>query len=107
MKYLVELFKARAQAKKTSAESTVLLMNSATGYSDGLAKRVDAISEAFDEFRKQQNIRNQEQLARDRADDRLKLAHSRWDDKVVAVIRDLGGKIENPPPLYPPEGNVQ
>lgn len=103
-RYLYDIWTSRSRNRKTDAEGAVLLVNSATGYSEKLVKRIDTISKSFDEFRREQQELNDMRTRRDRLDDQLKLAHSRWDDKMVDVVRKLGGQIEDPPPLYPPEG---
>lgn len=82
-------------------------MNSATGYAEGLVKRIDALNErsdkvsaAFDAFRKEQLKRNEDQDIRNREQDRLLLAHSRWDHQVVSVANANGIPLEPPPPLF-------
>lgn len=88
------------------------LVNSATGYAEGLVKRIDALNDradkvgdAFDAFRKEQLKRNEQQDIRNRQQDTLLLAHSRWDHQVVSVANANGIPLEPPPPLFLHEGS--
>ena len=103
-KFIWEIFTVRSQAKKNSSESTVLLVNSATGYADSVAKQLDSLNHRFDEFRKDQEAKNDEQDRRNREQDRLLFAHSRWDHEVAALLRQKGVQVAEPPPLFLPEG---
>ena len=103
-KFVHDLFGARSQAKKGDTDNAAVLVTSATGYADKLVTRLNEVSDAFDEFRREQEERNRRQEARNRQDDRLKLVHSQWDNMAASEIRSLGGHIGDPPPLFQPEG---
>lgn len=101
-KFLWDVVTALTQRKKNSAESAVLLVNSATGYSDKVVARLDSVTAAFDEFRKDQDRRNRENDLRWRQQDQILLEHSRWDHHMVAQLKAKGVKVEEPPPLFLP-----
>ena len=101
-KFLWDVVIALTQRKKNSAESAVLLVNSATGYSDKVVARLDSVTAAFDEFRKDQDRRNRENDLRWRQQDQILLEHSRWDHHMVAQLKAKGVKVEEPPPLFLP-----
>lgn len=103
-KFIWDIVTARSQVKRNSSESTVMLVNSAAGYADGLVKRIDSINHRFDEFRREQELKNDEQDRRNREQDKLLVAHSRWDHEVANQLRAKGVKVTEPPPLFLPEG---
>lgn len=104
-KFLWDIFTARSQNKKNNADVTVNLVNSATGYADGLAKRIDSINDRFDTFRKEQELKDDERDRRDRLQARLLMDHSRWDHRMATALRQQGITVEEPPPLFIPERN--
>lgn len=103
-KFVFDIFSARSQGKKVNTENTVMLVNSATGYADKVVERLDKVTAEFEVFRRDQEERNRQQSARNRLDDRLKIVHSQWDNRAASEIRQLGGHIEDPPPLFQAEG---
>lgn len=104
-KFLWDIFTAPSQRRKIDSERTVNLVNSATGYADGLTKRIDSINDRFDSFRRQQEQKDDARDARDRQQARLLLDHSKWDHRMASALRDVGITVEEPPPLFIPEGN--
>jgi hypothetical protein len=104
-KFLWDAIAARSQNRKNKTDNTVTLMNSATGYVEILTKRIDSISNGFDEFRREQGRKDDDRDRRERQQARLLLEHSRWDHRVTNVLRDLGRPIEEAPPLFIAEGN--
>lgn len=103
-KFAWDFVTAFTQPRKAKTDNAVNLVNSATGYADKLNDRLDRINERFDLFRREQEERNRAQEARNRAQDRLLLEHSRWDHRTVAQLRSKGIPVEEPPPLFLPEG---
>lgn len=101
-KFLWDVVTALTQRKRNSAESAVILLNSATGYSSRLEKRLDEVTDAFDQFRREQESHNRENRLRWRSQDQLLLAHSRWDHHVVTQLKAKGVPVEEPPPLFLP-----
>lgn len=106
-KFIWDIFTARSQNRKNNTDSTVLLVNSAAGYADGLVRRIESINARFDEFRREQESKNQEQARkneeqnrRNRAQDLLLLEHSRWDHQVVSTLKTKGITVAEPPPLF-------
>lgn len=104
-KFLWDVFNARSLNKKTNSDVTVNLVNSATGYADSLTKRIDSINTRFDDFRRQQEDKDDDRDRRDRLQARLLLEHSRWDHRMATTLREQGFTVEEPPPLFIPEGN--
>lgn len=101
-KFLWDGVTAFTQRGKNKTESAVILLNSATGYSSKIEARLDSVNEKFDEFRREQERRNQENDRRWRQQDQLLLAHARWDHHVVAHLKAKGVPVEEPPPLFLP-----
>lgn len=95
---------AFSQSRKTKTDNAVTLINSATGYNESLIRRLDTMSDKFDDFRKEQNALNKENDQRWRTQERLLLAHSQWDHQMVLQLRTKGVRVEDPPPLFLPEG---
>jgi hypothetical protein len=96
----VMLFRARSTNRKTNADSAEVLSTASTSYAAGVVEDMAVLRKEFDEFAREQRRRDVEQQLRDRAQDRLHLLHSRWDYLAAQQIRDLGGDIADPPPLY-------
>jgi uncharacterized protein YoxC len=86
---VVLVLKARPEARKLKSDGTAALLTatSATG-----AELADQVAELQSETRKIWRAQR-EQEARINE-------HIRWDKKVVEAVRDLGGTIAEPPPLY-------
>lgn len=87
---IVLVAKAKPEARKLGADSTAALLSATTATGAELAGQV---AELQGETRKLwQAQREQEERV---------TAHLRWDAKVVDTLRELGGEISDPPPLYP------
>lgn len=99
-KFIWDILTARSQTRKNNTDSTVMLVNSAAGYAETLVKRIDSINQRFDEFRREQELKNDNQERRNRTQDRLLMAHSRWDHQMVTQLRAKGVSVEEPPPLF-------
>ena len=103
-KFMYDIVMARSQGKKIKTDNAVTLVNSAAAYAEGLVKRIDSVGNRFDEFRREQEIKNAEQDRRNRAQDRLLLQHSQWDHLVVTQLKAKGISVTEPPPLFLTEG---
>jgi hypothetical protein len=86
---IAALVKLRPEMRKLNAEAASLLVKSATEYSTGV---VAEVKELKGEVRQQGETQ--------RKHERLLRVHHHWDEKVVDVVRSLGGNIDDPPPLY-------
>lgn len=91
---LVMLYRSRSANRRTNADSAQVLSTAAAAYAEGIAEDMADLRREFDAFRR-------EQQRRDREQDQLHREHSRWDYQAAQQIRDLGGVIADPPPLYP------
>lgn len=100
-----DIFMARSQGRKGKTDNTVTLVNSATGYAESLTRRIDSINNRFDEFRHEQERKDDARDRRDRQQARLLMEHARWDHRVTVALRDLGRPVEEAPPLFISEGN--
>lgn len=85
---------ARSINKKTNADAAQVLSSASANYAEGIAEDMAQLRREFDAFLR-------EQQRRDREQDRLHRDHARWDFSAAQQIRDLGGVIADPPPLYP------
>jgi hypothetical protein len=87
---VVLVIKARPEARKLKSDGTANLLTAASS----------AGAELADEVREQRGeISKLWQAQRDQEARITK--HLRWDTKVVDTLRELGGEISDPPPLYP------
>lgn len=103
LKFLSDLLTARSQSRKNKTDNAVTLINSATGYAEGLVRRLDQQEADFAAFKAAQEARNRAQEARNRAEDRLRLAHAQWDYGVVVELRARDIQVADPPPLFLPD----
>lgn len=92
-KFAYDMITARSGGRRSKAEGSVILVDSATKYAQGLVDRLDRLDAEFEAYRRKQDDRN-------RAQDRLFRAHSRWDVTVQNKLEDLGESVPDPPPLY-------
>ena len=106
-KVVWDIFTARNAGRKLKVDNAVALISSSVSYANHLTERVEAINNAFDNFRKQQETRhvlqeqrNHDQTLRDRNQDRLFRVHARWDDAVATKLAQLGSPVDPAPPLY-------
>lgn len=86
----VALFKARPEAKKIKADAAQVIQ-------DASADWVTAVSSELKELRLEVAA-----FRREREQDHRRLrVHERWDTVMADEVRRLGGKVSDPPPLYP------
>ncbi|MFJ8818215.1 hypothetical protein [Amycolatopsis thermoflava] len=105
-KIAYDLVKARGESKKVNAEAAhvsadaaQVLVNAATASAAAYAEHLTEVRKEVKELRAEQR---REQDARRKQDARI-AAHLRWDRQLVDALRDLGGSISDPPPLYADE----
>ncbi|MFI9454454.1 hypothetical protein [Amycolatopsis sp. NPDC052450] len=91
-KAIFDLVKSRADARKVNADSAAVLIQTAAESNKDLGEDLKEVRTELREVRATQR----------RHDDVLRV-HHRWDEQVVDQLRQLGGTIVDPPPLYLPE----
>jgi hypothetical protein len=92
-KFAYDLITARSGGRKSKVEGSVILVDSAAKYAQGLVERIDRMDAEFEAYRREQDLRS-------RAQEALFRAHVRWDLTVQAKLEDLGESVPDPPPLY-------
>lgn len=85
-----QIRKIRAETGKTDAEAAQILTASSAAFASGVAETVAALKQEVAELRREQS-----------AQGRLLRAHEHWDHAVAHQVRQLGGAVTDPPPLYP------
>ncbi|WIY05470.1 hypothetical protein QRX60_17065 [Amycolatopsis mongoliensis] len=91
-KAVYDLIKSRADARKVGADAAKTLVETAAESNKDLGEDLKEVRTELREVRATQR----------RHDDVLRV-HHRWDEQVVDQLRQLGGSIADPPPLYLPE----
>ncbi|MEU8636799.1 hypothetical protein AB0C38_31900 [Amycolatopsis sp. NPDC048633] len=91
-KAIFDIVKARSDARKVNADSAAVLVQTAAESNKDLGEDLREVRTELREVRATQR----------RHDDVLRV-HHRWDEQVVDQLRQLGGSIADPPPLYLPE----
>ncbi|WP_435070452.1 hypothetical protein [Amycolatopsis thermoflava] len=98
-KVAYDLVKARGENRKVNADAAQILVTTAAASAAAYAEDLAEVRNEVKELRAEQR---REQDARRRQDERI-AAHLRWDRQLVDALRDLGGTITDPPPLYAEE----
>jgi hypothetical protein len=91
------LLRARPEAKKLEAEGAKSLSDSAASLASGFAKDMDSLRAKVDTLEKKLEERDR----REDLQERLLQRHERWDFSMAEQVRQLGGMVTDPPPLYP------
>lgn len=91
-KMVWDLIRARGESRRTDAAAAKTLVATANASAAEWQKDLTEIRTEVRDLRAEQR----------RQEDRI-TAHVRWDRQVVETLRDLGGTISDPPPLYPEE----
>ncbi|GAB2964436.1 hypothetical protein [Saccharothrix stipae] len=94
------LVKARADAKKTGADTTGVLV----GASGDVIRQYQEMLAGLTEDVKELKRKDRERDAAEEQHEMLLRRHSRWDRTVAEQVRDLGGVVSDPPPLWPAVG---
>ncbi|MEC3975079.1 hypothetical protein [Amycolatopsis sp. H20-H5] len=87
---VVLVFKARPEVRKLKTDGTAALLSATTATGAELADEVRSLRADVTRLWQAQHA-TQERIT----------VHLRWDAKVVDAVRELGGDIADPPPLYP------
>lgn len=91
-KAVFDLIKSRADARKVNADGAAVLIQTAAESNRDLG---EDLKDVRTELRKV--------TATQRRHDEVLRVHHRWDEQVVAQLRQLGATVADPPPLYLPE----
>lgn len=84
------LLKARPEGRKTNADAAKVIQ-------DASADWVQSVSDELKELKREVVT-----LKREREQDQRRLrVHERWDNAMADQVRQLGGIVSDPPPLYP------
>lgn len=93
-KAVFDLVRSRADTRKVNADSAAVLVQTAAESNRDLG---EDLKEVRAELR--------QVTATQRRHDELLRVHHRWDEQVVDQLRQLGGALSDPPPLYLPEAS--
>lgn len=93
----IGLIKARPEVGRLKAETAKV-------YTEASASLVASVNSQMEGMRAE--LAEVKQKLRDREDredrqERLLLVHERWDLDIAHQVRQLGGHVADPPPLYP------
>lgn len=91
------LFKAKSESRKTNADADKSKADAVKVIQDASAGWVQSVSEELRELRREVAALRRE---RDHDHRRLRI-HERWDIDMAHQVRQLGGHVTDPPPLYP------
>lgn len=94
---LVALLKVRPEAKRIKADTVKVITDAAAAIVVSVDSQMERMSA------KVTALENRLEQYKDREDlqDHLLLVHERWDHAVTQQVRQLGGEVGDPPPLYP------
>jgi hypothetical protein len=98
-KFIYDMFTVRAANKKTNAEGSVILVDSASSYAQTLVSDLLELRTEFNEYRKETDKYRRENDQRNRRQDELHRAHARWDMHVQHQLHLAGVEVPDPPPL--------
>lgn len=91
------LLRARPEAKKLESEATKGVADSAAALAQGFAEDMRTLRAKVDSLEKKLEERDR----REDLQERLLQRHERWDFSMAEQVRQLGGMVTDPPPLYP------
>lgn len=90
------LLQVRPNARKLRADAAAVLTDSSGRLLAEALKRIDDQGAAIERLEEQLADRERQQNAQDR---RL-IRHERWDIAIAEQVRQLGGQVGDPPPLF-------
>lgn len=93
----VALIRARPESKKLKAETTKIVGDTYAGLVSSVNSQLDRMTARVNEVEKKLKERED----REERQERLLLMHERWDIAITEQVRQLGGHVGDPPPLYP------
>lgn len=91
------LAKARPEARKVNADAAKVFTDASATFAVTVNAQMDGLRAELAEVK--QKLREREH--REDRQERLLLVHERWDYDVAHQVRQLGGHVADPPPLYP------
>lgn len=94
---IAALLKARPEAKKIKAETVKVLTDASASIVASVNTQMERMAAEVADLKKKLDERER----REERQERLLLAHQRWDLDITYQVRELGGHVSDPPPLYP------
>lgn len=94
---VVVLFKARPEVGKLKADTAKVFTEASATFAATVNAQMVEVRAELAEVKKK--LRDREE--REDRQERLLLVHERWDYDVAHQVRQLGGHVSDPPPLYP------
>ena len=94
---VVIVFKARPEVKKLKADTAKVFTEASAGLVASVNLQMEGMRAELAEVK--QKLREREE--REDRQERLLLVHERWDLDIAHQVRQLGGHVSDPPPLYP------
>jgi hypothetical protein len=94
---LVLLVKARPENRLKNAEAAQVIQDASADWVKGVREDMSALRGRITELETAQRA----QEARDAAQATRLRFHERWDRNIAEQVRELGGHVSDPPPLYP------
>lgn len=91
------LMRARPESKKLKAEATKIVGDTYAALVNSVNTQLDRMGTKVAELEK----KHEEREEREERQERLLLVHERWDLAIAEQVRQLGGTVGDPPPLYP------
>lgn len=101
---LVLLVKARPENRLKNAEAAKVIQDASADWVLGVSEDLKALRASDRTLRAKVATLEQERDQRKRRDDlqeRRLRKHETWDRNVAEQLRELGGSVTDPPPLYP------
>lgn len=91
------LMRARPESKKLKAEATKVIGDTYAALIANLNVQLGQMRADLAELAEKHKQREE----REERQERLLLVHERWDLAIAEQVRQLGGHVGDPPPLYP------
>lgn len=86
---VTSLLQVRPNARKLRADAAAVLTDSSGRLLTDALRRIERLEQQLDEQDRQKH-----------AQDRRLLRHERWDIAIAEQVRELGGSVADPPPLF-------
>jgi hypothetical protein len=99
---IAALAKARPEARKVNADAAKVFTDASATFAVSVATQMEGMRAELAEVKRK--LREREE--REDRQERLLLVHERWDYDVAHQVRQLGGEVSDPPPLYPDSTNA-
>lgn len=99
---IAALAKARPEARKVNADAAKVFTDASATFAVSVATQMEGMRAELAEVKRK--LRDREE--REDRQERLLMVHERWDYDVAHQVRQLGGEVDDPPPLYPDSTNA-